>query len=425
MDLEDEYNQQIDNIIHNSENLLYQSGPREDLRHLRTYTVDDRDTLEVDDAISLEKEGEDSVIWIHIADPATFIDYRSPIDNQAKTRSTTLYLTSETRYMLPIRLVRELISLDIGRVSPAISSRITVSDTGEIKDYLIVKSIIKPNYRLDYEEADELIDYAPKEELDLHILSKIFERLRNFRRKNGAVILEQTQGKFFFIGKKLSIRFIDQSPSRRLVTESMILMGNVIGLFGSDQQLALPYRTQSGDLKRSQDIPASQNQGPVENFNVRKHLAKASVSTTPKPHRTLGVDLYVQGSSPIRRYSDLIVHRQIHNVLNHQIPISRIELESELKVVEVNTKNSSEIVKQDLLNSQHMWFSLHREIAWKVFFLKCMNTKKQIALVHFSQLSMDILCKLEHITYMKTGDLLSLKFKRLEIEDQILEFVTI
>ena len=83
---------------------------------MRTYTIDDDSTEELDDAISLELKGSESIIWIHIADPSSSIPVGSALDEQALKKASRVYLVRGVEPMLPIELVRDIFSLEPGRV---------------------------------------------------------------------------------------------------------------------------------------------------------------------------------------------------------------------------------------------------------------------------------------------------------------------
>ena len=82
-----------------------------DLTHLKTYTIDDSNTVEIDDAISLEKVSAQQKLWIHIASPASYIEYQSGIDKKARNLVSTVYLSTKTSYMLPEALINNIFSL--------------------------------------------------------------------------------------------------------------------------------------------------------------------------------------------------------------------------------------------------------------------------------------------------------------------------
>ena len=145
------------NIIIHSNKLLNLTG-------LKTYTIDDPCTIEIDDAISLEINGSKRYLWIHISSPAEYIAYRSPYEQLARKKTTSFYLDDVIETMLPLDLIEELLTLSDKRKNITLSIRVLLDEYGKISEYLVTRAIVKPTYRLNYEEALELIELRPKEE---------------------------------------------------------------------------------------------------------------------------------------------------------------------------------------------------------------------------------------------------------------------
>ena len=140
-----------------------------DLTYLKTYSIDDSQTFEIDDAISLEKISYQYKLWINITSPTSYFEYQSAIDKKARKLISTVYLSTNTYYMLPEILINDVFSLRDNEKRESLSLGVILNEDGSIASTEIVQSIIKVDYRLNYTEADELIDYAPKEEADLSI----------------------------------------------------------------------------------------------------------------------------------------------------------------------------------------------------------------------------------------------------------------
>ncbi|MFM7580117.1 MAG: ribonuclease catalytic domain-containing protein, partial [Microcystaceae cyanobacterium] len=129
---------------------------RLDLLSLKVYTIDDESTEEIDDGLSVEFLGEDNYrLWVHIADPSRLVSPNDELDLEARKRSTTLYLPTGMISMFPTELATGPMSLVQGQICPALSFGITLSSAGEVLDYRIHASFIKPTYRLTYEDVDE------------------------------------------------------------------------------------------------------------------------------------------------------------------------------------------------------------------------------------------------------------------------------
>ena len=153
-----------------------------DLTHLKTYSIDDSQTFEIDDAISLEKISCKYKLWIHIASPTSYVEYQSAIDKNARRLISTVYLSTNTFYMLPKILINDVFSLRDNEKRESLSLGVIFNDDGSVSSTEIVQSLIKVDFRLNYTEADELIDYAPKEEEDLRIISEILQSRKCWRK---------------------------------------------------------------------------------------------------------------------------------------------------------------------------------------------------------------------------------------------------
>lgn len=99
-----------------------------------------------------------------------------------------------------------------------------------------------------------------------------------------------------------------ESAARMLVAEMMILAGEAIGQFGAAASLPLPYRGQDAPKLPPDEVINALPEGPCKGFALRKCMTRSSVAPTPVPHASLALGAYVQVTSPIRRYTDMIAH---------------------------------------------------------------------------------------------------------------------
>ena len=287
-----------------------------DLTHLKTYTIDDSKTVEIDDAISLEKVSGQEKLWIHIASPASYIEYQSGIDEKARKLVSTVYLSTNTYYMLPEALINNVFSLSDKEKRESLSLGVILNDDGSISSTEIVQSLIQVDYRLDFTEADELIDYAPKEEEDLSVISSILEIRKSWRKNLGSIEILESYGKIVVEDKIPNIKIIDPTLSRQLISEAMILYGDIISNFTKLNKIPVPYRVQERSDKVSKDnIQVSDNK-ILYNFLLKKTMGKTYYSINPMQHDSLALTSYLHATSPIRRYADLLVHYQLNRFLN-------------------------------------------------------------------------------------------------------------
>jgi len=388
--------EQANKLLYSQEPLIVASDShRHDLTHLRTYTIDDAQTQEIDDAISLQKNENKTWIWIHIADPARLIDVDTPLDIEARNRATSLYLSEGVRPMLPMGLATEALSLRAGRRCAALSVAVALEQSGAIALTQILRSWICPRYRLTYEDGDELIELAPPGDEDLAILDKLLSKRQMWRQQQGALQLEQAEGRFDVEDEQPMLRVVEPTPSRQLVSEAMILMGAVVAEFGIQHKLALPYRSQPPvELPTKSELNQLRD-GPIRNAAIKRCLSRGVLGTRPMPHFSLGLSAYVQASSPIRRYSDLLAHRQVIAQLEGTKPLSEEELMEQLDALNSPLRQAQQISREDQNHWQQVWFNENRDAHWPAVFLRWLRPQDQLALVHVEKIAMDLACKLQ------------------------------
>jgi len=215
-----------------------------DLTNLKTYIIDSDDPHEVDDAFSLEiKEGNKKNLWIHISNPCKLFLHDSNVDLNARKRNSSLYLIDQYVPMLPNDIL-EKANLAQNKVSETISAAIEFNDDGSINKYEITEAIIKPKYQLTYEDANEILELEPKEEIELIEIKNLLEKSISFRKKQGAIIFESPNSKIKLYKDKVVLNKLEKTISHIIVAESMILMGYVTSLFITKYKLAAPFRIQ-------------------------------------------------------------------------------------------------------------------------------------------------------------------------------------
>jgi len=262
-------------------------------------TIDDEETLEIDDAVSCEllTNGE-MCLRIHIALVADLVRRGGPMDMEAAARGATFYLPEATIRMLPDAVSTDRASLIAGQERHVFTTEVVLSASGEIRKFSIYPGVIRVKARLSYDEADQLLDQEIDGDLDektltLHRLHQAAAKLRSRRREAGAVLVQRKEPKIRVIDGEIEVKVIDNaSPSRQLVAEFMVLSNYCAARFAADHAVPIIYRAQ----------PSASGEGG----QLRAHL-----SLYPEIHAGVGFDCYSQLSSPIRRYMDLALQRQL------------------------------------------------------------------------------------------------------------------
>jgi exoribonuclease-2 len=268
---------------------------RRDLTHLVSYAIDDEGSSDPDDALSIEN----GRLWVHVADAAFLVRPNSQADREAMERGANLYLPEGTITMLPSQVVNTL-GLGLSEQSQALSFGLDLSDVGEIIALEIVPSRVKVT-RLSYEDAESRLD-----EPVISKLNAIALQFRERRLENGAIEINLPEVRIQVLGGRVEIKPLPPLRSRELVREAMLIVGEAIARHATEHNIPMPYTTQ----ERPRQLPEWVNT-PSQMIALRNSLRPGRKSSHPSPHSGLGMDMYVQATSPLRRYLDLVVHQQL------------------------------------------------------------------------------------------------------------------
>ena len=318
---------------------------RVDYQDAAAFTIDDEDTREVDDALTLRWEGDEILVGIHIADVSAFVTKGDLLDAEAARRSSTIYLPSITVRMFPDRLSTDLASLRVGVPRPAFTVEVRFDKQGNRIGYRIALSTIQVQKRLSYDEADQIIETDPV----LCALRQLAKQLHDARSKRGAITFRRPELKIRVRGDEIEITKINpNSSSRFIVSEMMILANGLAADFASLNSIPVIYRTQEPrEALAVEETPAIE---ALAFERLRKTFKRSRLSLTPGLHSGLGLSAYTQASSPIRRYADLVTQRQFTAMLTGvPVPYGREELlqilataeaaEQEIRTIEDRSTN--------------------------------------------------------------------------------------
>ena len=326
---------------------LISNNGYEDFTALNIYTVDDIYTKDIDDGLSIEKIENNYCIGVHIADASRFIEPDSAIDNEAKKRATSIYLPDETINMLPHLISEDKAGLIAGEPRNAISFFCTLDAELNLINFTIKKTIIKVSSRLTYCEYDGLFE----QNQDISLMHSIAQKLLEKRISMGAVYAPFTRLSVHVTNGKPVIKKDDpKEPLQILVSEFMILANRSLGDFFVDNNIPAIFRNQEASKESiPKDLDYSE---PYNLHKLRKYLKKVSLSTEPSGHFGLGIRNYVQATSPIRRYMDLILHRQIKHFLDFGKPLYSVEQLKELLLYLDSPRTIAETLER---SSKHYW----------------------------------------------------------------------
>ncbi|CAK9175226.1 unnamed protein product [Ilex paraguariensis] len=353
-----------DEILSAAEHLVSESSDpdevdRIDLTHLKVYAIDVDEADELDDALSATKLLDGRIkVWIHVADPTSIVQPGSIIDREARKRGTSVFLPTATYPMFPEKLAMEGMSLKQGKLCKAVTVSVVLRSDGSIAEYTVENSIIRPTYMLTYESASELLHLSLEEEAELKILSEAAALRLQWRRQQGAIDTATLETRIKVANPdnpepSIKLYVEDQAdPAMRLVTEMMILCGEAIATYGSCNNIPLPYRGQPQsniDASAFAHLP----EGPVRSSAIVRIMRAAEMDfRKPIRHGVLGLPGYVQFTSPIRRYMDLLAHYQVKSFLRGDShPFSAGQLEGMSSVINMNAR----LVKRLYSSSLRYW----------------------------------------------------------------------
>ncbi len=320
---------------------LFQDPCRVDLTHLRPMTIDGASTLDFDDALTIEQEGDTYLVGVHISDVAHYVRPGDALFQEAMERGTSIYFPENQVPMLPRHLSQGVCSLIQNETRATLSFMISLSKEAEVLKIRIRPSIVKVARRLTYEEADAAIKSDP----ELSMLNEVRNKLRRKRLESGALLLPfpdvnihiNSNGK-----PQVSLGPTD-TPARTLVSEMMILANSEAARYVADRMAPGVFRTQGPPKKY---VVNGEDNDLFNNTLQRKLLSRGELLTSAKTHSGLGVTQYTTVTSPIRRLLDLVMQHQLHSIIRReQIRFSEEMCKDFISVI-TRTLSKANAVKQ-------------------------------------------------------------------------------
>jgi len=326
---------------------------RRDFRDKLIVTIDGEDTRDIDDAISIEKVGEDYLLGVHIADVSHYVKYRSPLDKEALSRGTSVYFPDRVLPMLPKALSNGICSLNEGEDRLTLSCLMRVNAKGVIVDSEIVEGIIRSTHKMTYTEITKMLDgdeetlqkYADVQDM-VATFAELTKILQQMRHKKGSVTLDVKEAKIMLIDDEIVIPDYKRQFSHEIIEAFMVLANETVASFMQSIEAPFVYRVHEkpSEEKAQSFRDFAQGLGLKAKFNVTdvhpydyqnllksaeelpsysvlnrvmlRSMQKARYSPENVGHFGLASDCYCHFTSPIRRYPDLCIHRIIKDVLN-------------------------------------------------------------------------------------------------------------
>ena len=357
---------------------------RMDIRSWRMVTIDGEDAKDLDDAISITKEGENYQLGVHIADVTNYVQERSALDREAYERGTSVYLVDRVIPMLPHALSNGICSLNAGEDRLALSCIMTVNPKGEVIDHKIAETVVHIDQRMSYTSVKKILEDRDPEEIEVYkefvpmfeLMAELAKILREKRHRRGSIDFDFPESKIMLNadGTPTEIKPYDRNTATKIIEDFMLLANETVAEDYFWQEIPFVYRTHDvPDEEKIQKLCTF-----INNFGHSMHVANkevrpkeiqkllAKVDGTPEgdfisrlalrsmkqakytPENTghfgLAAQYYCHFTSPIRRYPDLQIHRIIKETLRGRMNENRMEhYESILPEV---TKHASQMERR-------------------------------------------------------------------------------
>ena len=366
-DLPVEFSQKIMKQVENVSNevSVADMAGRMDLRDWQTVTIDGEDAKDLDDAITLTKEGDLYELGVHIADVSNYVQESSALDVEALKRGTSVYLVDRVIPMLPHKLSNGICSLNAGENRLALSCIMKIDEKGNVIDHTIAETVIKVDRRMSYTSVKKILEEHDEAEIEEYKeLVPMFERmkelaaiLRKKRMKRGSIDFDFPETKIILDeqGKPVDIKPYDRNVATKIIEDFMLIANETVAQDYFWQELPFEYRVHEHPDEEKIDILAAfinnfglfikasrdethpkelqkildQIEGKPYEALISKMMLRsmkqARYSTECTGHFGLSCKYYCHFTSPIRRYPDLQIHRIIKENLHGELSEKRIE----------------------------------------------------------------------------------------------------
>lgn len=382
---------------------------RRNLTNMETITIDDASTTEIDDGLSATLLNPDTIlVHIHIADPTRWIPNPDlPLASIARARSQTVYLPHRKFPMFPGLFGVDMCSLRPGVDTPALtmSCKLRTTDGSIVENSVdITTSTVCSNNRLSYDDVDQQLDQKCSAGSKDDVISLLHAAAvsRACKRKNdGAFELHPTRevsisASLESCGFDISIIHRNKSKSRSLVSEMMILAGEIFSKLGSQLGLPLPYRGQEIPVLPSDEELIQYPEGACRNYYRRRYMLKSLVNAYgPQKHASLALDQYVQATSPIRRYIDMLAHWQMKSALRGDSPLyTSDELQNSIDDILRTQKTLNGLQRKIEDTWLCAYFLDHKKEKFDAIVLKWLNQEHSLAIIYIYAVGKEVVATL-------------------------------
>ncbi|MEN9235328.1 MAG: RNB domain-containing ribonuclease, partial [Gloeomargarita sp. GMQP_bins_69] len=279
---------------------------------------------------------------------------------------------------------------------------------GAVADYRIMPSWVRPTYRLTYDDVDELLALQESNEGELSHLYRWAQRRLAWRLAQGAIQIQMPEATIRVVDDQVDVQVQQPSPARLLVAEMMILAGEVTARYAQAAGLPMPFRSQAQPELPPEEELQQLPSGPVRTLAIRRCLTKSEVSVTPGRHASLGLEAYVQATSPIRRYGDLLAHWQLKAHLRGEPPVfDATQLQTILQGVTAATQEASAVERQTNRYWSLEYLRRHADTIWTAVVLRWLREEGDLVLVLLEELGLELSMRVQRS--VKLGEQLRVK----------------
>ena len=385
-DLPVEFSEKIMHQVENVSNEVSTAdmAGRMDFREWQTVTIDGEDAKDLDDAITLTKEGDNYKLGVHIADVSNYVQEHSALDVEALSRGTSVYLVDRVIPMLPHKLSNGICSLNAGENRLTLSCVMTIDPKGNVIDHTIAESVIKVDRRMSYTSVKKILeDHDENEIREYENLVPMFELMRELaailrkkRMKRGSIDFDFPETKIVLDekGKPIEIKPYERNVATKIIEDFMLIANETVAQDYFWQELPFVYRTHDNPdtekikklstfinnfgysihigqdevhpkelQKLLQKIDGTQEEALISRLTLRS-MKQAKYTTMSTGHFGLATPYYCHFTSPIRRYPDLQIHRIIKDNLRGRMNAKKIEHYD--KILPEVAKHSSEMERR-------------------------------------------------------------------------------
>ena len=324
---------------------------RLDLRYLQTVTIDGEDAKDLDDAISLTKEGDIYHLGVHIADVSNYVQYNSALDKEALKRGTSVYLADRVVPMLPERLSNGICSLNQGEDRLALSCLMDINEKGKVVSHQIAETVINVDERMCYTDVKNILEDTDEEAKKRYealipmffMMKELSGILRNSRHHRGSIDFDFPESKIILnaAGKAIDVKPYEANVATRIIEDFMLMANETVAQEYCTEEIPFVYRTHDNPdpekveslltllhnqgvkiQKAKEEITPKEIQQIIESIEglpneamisrlVLRSMKQAKYTTECSGHFGLAAKYYCHFTSPIRRYPDLQIHRII------------------------------------------------------------------------------------------------------------------